>query len=79
MSLDISCESSAKQMIHLKCQDLHSLKIAKKKKKKKNQNTAVVVIGAFMVKKRSKLLSNILAFLYLLSIFFTDNEALYLK
>ena len=25
-SLDISCESSAKQMIHMKCQDLFSLK-----------------------------------------------------
>ena len=35
-SLDISCESSAKQMIHMKCQDLFSLK--KKKKKKKIQN-----------------------------------------
>ena len=25
-SLDISCKSSAKQMIHMKCQDLFSLK-----------------------------------------------------
>ena len=32
-SLVISCESSAWQMIHMKCQDLFSLK---KKKKKKN-------------------------------------------
>ena len=26
ISVDISCESSARQMIHLKCQDLFSLK-----------------------------------------------------
>ena len=31
-SLDISCESSAWQMIHMKCQDLFSLKKKKKKK-----------------------------------------------
>ena len=30
-SLDISCESSAKQMIHMKCQDLFSLKKKKNK------------------------------------------------
>ena len=29
-SLEISCESSAEQMIHMKCQDLFSLKIEKK-------------------------------------------------
>ena len=29
--LDISCESSAKQKIHMKCQDLFSLKNNKKK------------------------------------------------
>ena len=33
-SLDISCELSAKQTIHMKCQDLFSL--GKKKKKKMN-------------------------------------------
>ena len=32
-SLDISCESSAWQTIHMKCQDLYSLKKKKKKKK----------------------------------------------
>ena len=32
ISLDISYESSAKQMIHMKCQDLFSLKLKKKKK-----------------------------------------------
>ena len=47
-SLDISCESSAKQMIHMKCQDLFSLK--KKKKKKKKMSSAAVVIGALRVK-----------------------------
>ena len=31
-SLDISCESSAKQTIHMKCQDLFSLKIKKNKR-----------------------------------------------
>ena len=30
-SIDISCESSAWQMIHMKCQDLFSLKNNKKK------------------------------------------------
>ena len=37
-SLAISCESSAWQTIHMKCQDLFSLKIQKKNKKKKNNN-----------------------------------------
>ena len=37
-SLDIPCESSAKQTIHMKCQDLFSLKNKKKKKKKKKRN-----------------------------------------
>ena len=32
-SLDISCGLSAKQMIHMKCQDLFSLKNKKKNKK----------------------------------------------
>ena len=32
-SLEISCESSTWQMIHMKCQDLFSLKNLKKKKK----------------------------------------------
>ena len=40
-SLDISCESSAWQMIHLKCQDLFSLK-----NKRKKLLSAAVVIGA---------------------------------
>ena len=30
MSIDISCESSAKQMIHMKCQNLFSMKYKKK-------------------------------------------------
>ena len=41
-SLDISCESSAKQMIRMKCQDLFSLK--------KKMSSAAVVIGALRVK-----------------------------
>ena len=44
-SIDISCELSAKQMIHMKCQDLFSLK----KKKKKEMSSAAVVIGALRV------------------------------
>ena len=36
-SLDISCESSAKQTIHMKFQDLFSLKNREKKKKKKKK------------------------------------------
>ena len=47
-NLDISCESSAKSMIHMKCQDLFSLK-KKKKKKKKKKLFAAVVIGALRV------------------------------
>ena len=42
-SLDILSESSAKQMIHMKCRDLFSLK-------KKKLLSAAVVIGAFRVK-----------------------------
>ena len=38
ISLDISCESSAWQMIHIKYQDLFSSKKKKKKKKKIFQN-----------------------------------------
>ena len=46
----ISCELSARQTIHMKCQALFSLK--KKKKKKKNQNdmsSATVVTITFKV------------------------------
>ena len=46
-SLDISCESSAWQMMHAKCQDLFS---SEKKKKKSKLSSALVVIGAFSVK-----------------------------
>ena len=46
-SLDISCELSAKQTIHMKCQDLFSLK----KKIKKKLSSAAVVIGALRVKE----------------------------
>ena len=52
-SLDISCESSAKQTIHIKYQDLFSLK-SKKKKKKKKLSSAAVVIGTLRVKKDDK-------------------------
>ena len=46
-SPDISCELAAKQMIHMKCQDLFSLNIKKKKKKmNKTLSSAAVVIGA---------------------------------
>ena len=37
ISLDISCESSDKQMIHMKCQDIFSENL---KKKKNNKNVA---------------------------------------
>ena len=43
-SLDISCELSAKQTIHIKCQDLFSLK-----NKKNYLSFATVVIGAIRV------------------------------
>ena len=43
-SLDISTESSAKQMIHIKCQDKFTLE-----KKKKKISSAAVVIGALRV------------------------------
>ena len=39
--LDISCELSAEQMIHMKCQVLFSLK--KKKKKKKMTSTTTLL------------------------------------
>ena len=39
-SLDISCESSAKQMIHMKYQDLISLKNKKKKNKSFRMSSA---------------------------------------
>ena len=45
----MSCESSAKQTIHKKCQDLFSLK--NKKKKKKKLSSAAVEIGALKVKR----------------------------
>ena len=52
-SLDISCELSAKQTIHMKCQDLFSLKnkINKSNKSinKKKLSSAAVVIGALRV------------------------------
>ena len=48
-SLDISCDSSVKQTIHMKCQDLYSLK-NKKNKIKKKMPSAAVVIGASRVK-----------------------------
>ena len=51
ISLDISCESSAKQMSHMKCQDLFSLKIYIKKF---NISPAAVVIVALMVKYISR-------------------------
>ena len=35
--VDISCELSVKQTIHMKCQDLFSLKKKKKKKEKKKK------------------------------------------
>ena len=44
ISLNISCESSAKQMIHIQCQDLSSLK-------KINTWSAVLVIGTLRVKE----------------------------
>ena len=44
-SLDISCESSAKQTIHMKCQDLFSLK-----KNLKKLLSAAVVVGTLKVK-----------------------------
>ena len=46
-SLDISCESSAKQTIHMKYQDLFS---SKNKKKYFKMSSAAVVIGTFRVK-----------------------------
>ena len=39
-NLDISCESSAKQTIHMKYQDLFSLKIKKKKYKNFKMSSA---------------------------------------
>ena len=51
-SLDISCESAAKQTIHMKCEYLFSLKNKKKRKKKeKKMLSAAVVIGALRVKR----------------------------
>ena len=47
-SLDISCESSAKQTIHMKCQDMFPLK-KKKIKKFKKLSSAAVVTGALRV------------------------------
>ena len=56
-SLDISCESSAKQTIHIKYQDLFSLKNLKKKKFK--MSSAAVVIGALKDNCHNKSLSEI--------------------
>ena len=39
INLDILCESSAKQMIHIKCQDLFSLKNKKKNKNRMSSAT----------------------------------------
>ena len=47
-SLDISCELSAKQMIHMKCRDVFSEKPTTNKQK--NMTSAAVVIGALRVK-----------------------------
>ena len=47
-SLDISCELSAWQMIHMKCQDLFSLK--KKIKKKIECHLLQILLGALRVK-----------------------------
>ena len=47
-SLDISCESSAWQMIHMKCQDLFSLK--NKKKKNLECHLLQILLGALRVK-----------------------------
>ena len=49
--LGISCDSSARPTIHMKCEALFSLKNIKKKKKKKNQKSAAVVIGALRIRK----------------------------
>ena len=48
-SLDISCESSAWQTIHMKCQDLFSSQ-NKMMIKKSKLSSALVVIGALRVK-----------------------------
>ena len=53
-SLDISCESSAKQTIHMKCQDLFSLKNNNKKK----LSSAAVVIGALRIKRNIYIFSS---------------------
>ena len=50
-SLDISCELSAKQTIHMKCQDLFSLNDNNNNNNKK-LSSAALVIGAFRVKVR---------------------------
>ena len=47
-SLDISCELSAWQMIHMKCQDLVSLK--NKKKKKLECRLQQILFGALRLK-----------------------------
>ena len=49
INLDISYESSAWQMIHMKCQDLFSLEI-KKKKKKIECSLLQILLGALRVK-----------------------------
>ena len=56
-NLDISCESSAKQTIHMKCLDLFSLE-NKNEKKKKKMSSAAVVIGALRANNKQKNESN---------------------
>ena len=55
-SLDISDESSAKQTIDIKCQDLFSLK---QMEKKQQMSSAAVVIGALNVGANSFFLCQI--------------------
>ena len=48
-SLDISCESSTWQTIHMKCQDMFSLKKKKKKKKNLERRLVEILLGALRV------------------------------
>ena len=55
VSLDISCEASAKQTIHMKCQDLFSIE---KKKKKNGMSPAINFAWCFnILRGRLKLFS----------------------
>ena len=49
-SLDVSCESSAWQTIHMKCQDLFSLKKKKKKKNIFECDLLQILLGTLRVK-----------------------------